>query len=301
MRNFANPNSRPVADLVGSTLLSLLAALAAAGLLIAVFLGSKVLTVLLAGAFLVGVLFVLTRNHRLFCLWGAVMTAPLAISKSFAIDAHMGGASAYSIEPLDFFLLLLVVFILRDLTRGQRPKLRFSPVAFWWGGLMLLGVLTMIMGPLRQLAAQEVLRMAKCFLLFLVILNECLRRRQIMHVIAGLVVSIAIQSVIALIQGAFHVDLHLQVLGEGTAESIAYAARATYAGSAGEAFRVNGLMGHPNLLAAYLSMLLPICFALLFSRVPRLYKFGIGAVTLMGTLALVVTLSLQILPELMLY
>jgi O-antigen ligase len=272
-------------------------ALAAAGgfagalAFIALFMTTKVITVMLVGVTLFAALFILTRNQRLLCLWGAVLSAPLDLKKAFLVIEHMGGAGAYTIEPLDFFLVMLLAFIIRDRVRGIRPPVRVSPVGYWWGGMILLGVISVIIGPWRQVSAEEVVRMIKCYVLFFVVLNECLRRRQIIHLAAALTVCVAIQSVCALVQGAFHTDLHLQVLGEGTKESIDYASMATYLGGGDDAFRVNGLMGHPNLLGAFLSMLLPICFALLFARISRVFKLWIAGVTVIGVLSLVLTLS----------
>jgi O-antigen ligase len=281
----------PSADRLKGIALAAAGGLAAAGLFIALFMAKKVVAVILIGVLLFGVLFVLTRNQRLFCLWGVVLSAPLDLKKAFDVIPHMGGAAAYTIEPVDFFLLLLLAFILRDLSRGTRPPLRWSPIAFWWGGLMLLGVVSAVMGPLRQVALQELLRMAKCYLIFFVILNECLRRRQILHVAAAITVVMAYESVCALIQFALHSDLHLQVLGEATRQSIDFASQGTYLGGGEEGFRVNGLLGHPNLLAAYLSMTLPICFALLFARVSLPFKLWIAGVTAIGTASLLLTLS----------
>jgi hypothetical protein len=276
---------------VAPLVLAVGAALVAAVAFITLFLANKILAVLLIGGALFFALLTVTRNQRLFCLWGAILSAPMAVSKSFVIIAHMGGAGAYTIEPLDVFLVLLLAFMLRDLSRGARPPFRLSPVAFWWGGMIALGVMSTILGPLRQVSAQEVLRMLKCFALFFVIINEVLRRRQIMHVVAALAVCVAIQSGAALVQGIFHANLHLQVLGEASPESITYASEATYAGGGEEGFRVNGLMGHPNLLAAFLSMLLPMCLALLFARIPLIAKAVLGLISLMGGVALVLTLS----------
>jgi O-antigen ligase len=69
-------------------------------------------------------------------------------------------------------------------------------------------------------------------------------------------------------------------------------AKATYLGSgAGMAFRANALLGHPNLLAAFLALQLPICVALMFSRLSVLMRALIGGATVLGMAALMMTLS----------
>ncbi len=275
----------------GPVLLAAAFAFLAALAFVGVFLIGKLGAVVVIGTVVFAVLFILVRNQRLFCLWGAVLSAPLAVSKSFVIIPHMGGAGAYTIEPLDICLVLLLAFMIRDRIRGLRPKFRWTPVGFWWGGMMAFGLVSVALGPLRQLSAEEVFRMAKCYLLFFVIVNEALRLRQIMHVVAALVVVVLIQSGAAVVQGVLHKDLGLQVLGEATQETIRYAAQATYLGAADEGFRVSGLIGHPNLLAAMLAMLLPICVALLFARIPTLSKLAVAVATALGVVALLLTLS----------
>lgn len=271
--------------------LAALAGLAAACLALLLLLGGKTpVLVLLGGAALVG-LFMAARDQRLFLLWGLVLTAPLSLSKSFVVIAHMGGAGAYAIDAMDVFLAPLLAFILADRFKGRGPKLRWTPVTFWWGALILLGVADIISGPHRQLPAQETVRMVKCWLLFLVVVNECRDRRRILSVVAALAVGVLAQACAGVIQGVFHANLHLQMLGEATAESIRYANFATYAGAGDEPFRVNGVLGHPNLLAAFLSMLLPMLYALLFARIPKRWKLAVAAIAGLGVLALVMTFS----------
>lgn len=264
-------------------------ALAAAVATVSLFLGSKVIVLTLGGLIGLIVCFVLSGNQRLFCLWGLALTGPIGMFKAFSVDAHMGGASAVTIDVSDLFLAPLLLFILRDAVRRRRP-LRFSPVLAWWGAMILLGAADVALGPLRHLALLEVIRMTKCGLLFFVLTNELVRVRQFMHFFAAVAIGIAMQSAFALVQYTFKANLGLQFLGEPAVEATTSATQSVYLGTA-DIFRAGGLFSHPNLLAGYLALLLPICIAMIFSRVTPAVKAALGGVIALGLGALVITLS----------
>lgn len=199
----------------------------------------------------------LTNNPRLFCLVGMVFTAPLGLSINMRGLGHMGGAHAFSINLMDFFLVPLLVFIARDFYRGERRDVRLSAVSLWWLGLAALGMVNVALGPFRELAAMEVVRMLKLWLLFLVIINECVRVRQFQYVIGALAANAALNFVVAMLQYARKATLGLQPLGEGSELSTEGANLGVYVTS-GEVFRVMGLAGHANLYGALLAMYLPI-------------------------------------------
>jgi putative inorganic carbon (hco3(-)) transporter len=252
--------------------------------IMAFFLAKKIIVLVIMGAIAGGIALVLSGNPRLFCLWGLVLTAPLSLGKRF-----MGGAASYNIEVADIFLLALLVFVLRDFLWGLRDKPRFSGVTAWWLGLILLGCLSILLGPFRKIAGHEVFQMMKHLVLFWVLINEVVRVRQFLHVAGALFAGMFLQGIVGLVQYVFKANLGLQVLGEATAKSIEYASKATYLDSG--VFRIGALLGHPNLLAAYLALLLPIAIALLFSGIRPLYKLLLMAVTALGAVVLVLTLS----------
>jgi putative inorganic carbon (hco3(-)) transporter len=268
-------------------------ALIAAASVIAIFIAGKAVALAILGAVLLILGFLLAGNQRLFCLWGLLITAPLNLNHSFWIAEHLGGASAIQIDLPDFFVAALLVFIFRDVARGYRQHLRLSPVAFWWGALVLLGLANVAVGPFRHLPLLEIFRMLKCFALFFVIINEVVRLRQFIHVFAALTIGVAVQATVAIIQFAFKVDLHLQVLGEAVPEATKSASQSVYYNleGASDVFRASGLLGHPNLLSAYLALLLPVCLAMLFSRIAAKYKLIVGGVIALGLGALMTTLS----------
>lgn len=270
-------------------LLSLLFAFFAALSIVALFAAKKIVAITIIGGVLFVVLFALSGNPRLFCLWGLILSAPLALGKSFMPVPHMGGAAAYTIQMADLFLAAMVLFIARDFVWGLRKELRISWLSAYWLGLIAIGLLTFVLGPFRNIAGHQIFQMVKDLVLFWVIINEVVRVRQFLHVFGALFVGILGQSLIAMVQYMFKANLGLQVLGEATAKSIEYASKATYLDDG--VFRVGALLGHPNLLSAYLALLLPMGCALLFSSIRGVYKISVCVVIMLGAIALVLTLS----------
>jgi len=270
--------------------LTLLAAVSAAAVILLLFLGSFKIVVGLASVILFITALIACGNIRLFFLWGLILTAPLALDKSFMVIPHMGGAGAIKIEAMDIFMLPLLAFLVRDFYQGYRTNFRMPKVLYWWLALAFLGGITVIFGPMRQVALLEVVRMLKLALLFIVIVNEVVRIKQFGHIVAALMVTIAIQSIVGLVQYAFDLNLGAQILGEITQANSEYTSKATYLESE-FTNRIGGLIGHPNLLAIFLAILLPIGISILFSGIKPIYKFLTSMVIIMGLISLVLTLS----------
>ncbi len=245
-------------------------------------------TVLAGVLGVVGVL--LSGNPRLSCLWGLLLTAPLDLSKRFMIVPHMGGEAAFRIELVDFFVLALVYFLVRDVLQNRRPRMRFPGVMLWWLAMAGMGAVTIGLGPLRTPAAHEVFRILKSLLLMFVLVNEVVRERQFFHAALALLAGVLLESVIGILQYTLNIRLGLQALGEASEETVDFLSRATL--QHGEAvYRVGALIGHANLLAAYLALLLPIAIAMLFVRLSVPVKALIGLTIVLGEAALVATLS----------
>jgi putative inorganic carbon (hco3(-)) transporter len=273
-----------------AVLLIAAAALYGAALTVALFQANWVFTVPLAVATLAPLVIYASRNPRLFFLVGMVFTAPLGLSINLRPHAHMGGAHALSINLMDFFLVPALVFLARDFYLGYRRDFRISSISFWWLGLTALGVLSMIINPFRELAGLEVVRMLKCWLLFLVIINECVREKHFRYVVGALGANAAVNIVVAFMQYFLGRTLGLQPLGEGSDLSALGANLGVYAAPT-ELFRVMGLAGHANLFSAYLAMLLPIFISQLFTDYRLSVKLLFAALSATGVVCLGLTLS----------
>ena len=257
---------------------------------VSVFLAKLSIVLLVGGAFAYVMALSLSGNPRLFCLLGLFLTAPLDLDISFIPIAHMGGAGAYTIDLVDFFIIPLIAFLLRDFSRGSRRDLRLSKFAFLWGGLILLGLVTVILGPFRHVPGHEVFRMIKMLALYLVIINEVVRVKQFKYVVLALVAGIAFQCTIGLIQYVFDVNLGAQILGEAQELTVEFTSRATYLED-DFTYRIGAFFGHPNLLSIYLAMMLPIAIATLFTRINPVLKLLMAGIVVAGLVTLVLTLS----------
>jgi O-antigen ligase len=263
--------------------------LACAGVLMAFELPAKF--VFAAFAAVVSVLLLtLSGNLRQVSLLLVFVCAPLGMRVSFNQFPHMGGAGAIFVDLVDPFIALLLFFQWRD--SRLRPALgwRVPPAAVFWLGMIVLGVGSVLAGPLRTTALNETVRMAKLLLLALVILNEVVRRRQFEQVTVAIALMIIVQSGIAITQYAAGRQLGLSFLGEAPFEDIETLSAATLL-SGDFVYRPDGLLGHANLLAGYLAMNMPIAVALLLAPVSRRLKLLLALALLLGQLALVLTLS----------
>jgi O-antigen ligase len=184
----------------------------------------------------------------------------------------------------------LIVFLVRDFLAGYRRDFRLSGLSVWWLGLIALGCWSALLGPYREISLYEVVRMAKCWILFLVIANECVREKHFHYAVIALMGAAAVNILIALIQFVLKRSLGLQALGEPSPEAILGANYGVYL-SEGSAFRVGALLGHANLFAAYLALILPIFIGLLFTSYGRVMKLALTLVSVGGMVCLVMTLS----------
>jgi len=285
----SRPAAPPAVQMAQAALLAVMLSIWAAAVVVTFFVGQRLHALPLIAATVFPVVLYASKNPRLFMLFGAVGTAFIGLSINFERRVHVGGAPSFSIELVDLFLIPLVVFMIRDRARGLAKGFQLSPVSLWWAGLIVLGVGNLILGPFRLFAGYEVFRMLKCWLLFLVIVNECVREKHFQHAVVALAAGVALNLLIAAAQYAVKGSLGLQALGEASADAVLGANLGVYL--QGDVYRVSGLVGHPNLFGAYLAMLLPIFAALVFTDYPARLKLAFVALTIAGMTGLVLTLS----------
>jgi O-antigen ligase len=225
----------------------------------------------------------LTGNPRTFFLWGLMATAPLEFSKYFDKFMHFGGEVAFRLEASDVFFVPLLLLWARDLWRGRAGGVAIGAPGVFWLLLIALGLFDVVVGPWRKLAAYEVVRMAKVFLLFALIVNNTCSVGRLRETITPLFLGVVIQSVYGILQYVTKSNFGFDWLGEPEQMIVE---QLGFGGS-----RVGALMVHPNVFGGFLAMVLPILVALLFSPV-TFYKKALCVVTLLlGEAALVLTLS----------
>jgi O-antigen ligase len=283
---------RPRLDLsvVPSALVVAAAAIYASVIPVVVFGMSKLYSVPLVVGTVFPIVLYASRNPRLFFLVGMIFTSQLGLSINFRGAPHMGGAHAFSISLMDFFLVPLLVFLARDYYRGVRREFVLSPVSAWWLALVALGAYSVVVGPFREMALKETVSMVKNWILFLVIVNECVRERHFHYAVMAIAASVATNVCVAFLQFLLKRDLGLQALGEASPESTAGANFGVY-GSLDGVYRVGGLAGHANLLSAYLAMVLPILIGQMYTNYRWPAKTLLALLAAAGAAALGMTLS----------
>ncbi len=231
-----------------------------------------------------------TGNPRLFFFVGMIFTATLGLSINFARHIHVGGAPSYAIDLMDFFMVPLLAYQVRDFISGARSPRLFAGLSSWWLALAGLGVISVAIGPFRNWGAMEVVRMLKLWLLMFVVVNECVRERHFHHAVLAMAAAVLMQVAVGYVQYSLKRELGLQALGEPAPEAVQGANLGVY-GSFGSVFRIGALMGHPNLLSTFLAMEMPIFIALIFTTYSLPWKIFYAVVTLAAGGALVLTLS----------
>lgn len=227
---------------------------------------------------------VLSGNPRLFFLIGLVMTLPLDLSKFYSAYPHFGGEWAIRIEAVDPFLAVLCFFWIKDMLFKRSLDLRIPLAAILWIVLMLISMAAMTVTVYRTMAGYEIIRMTKVLLLFLFLVNNLHRERQFQIVVYALIVGALLQCLYGIFQHVTGISFGLVRMGEATQVVAEEIGRRTSS-------RVGAMLGHPNMFASYLVMILPIAFALLFSRLYSLLRYLNLTVFLLGCAALILTLS----------
>lgn len=249
----------------------------------------KVLATLVI-AITVILILLLVRDKRQACFIIVLLLAPLRLGKAFLIAPHMGGAAGFWIDSIDPFLIMLLGFQVKDILNHQVGPYKVPRAAYYWVGMIILGLISIVIAPFKMLSAHETLRMVKLLVLFLVVVNEVLNRKQFLQAVSVLMIGVMINSILAITQWVTGSHFDLVFLGEAEVAAVEAIGTATYL--TGEVvYRPGGLMGAGNLFAAYVALLLPASIALMLVPTPRPFKLFLLLTILLGQTGLVLTLS----------
>lgn len=239
---------------------------------------------LLAAALLV---IIPARERFLIYLTVVLMTVSLDFHPIFLESATTPWpVSGWRISLFELTFLLLVFIWLFRLVFKKTEAIRFFPwVSVPFGFLWLLALVSTMRADLPFLIKVCVLWLAaESWLIFLYFANHLQDRRLLLAVFTALLVSGALQSLLGLAQYLSGGTLGLEFFGE--AKTFMQMRAGEYLVS-----RVSGTFGHPNNLAGFLSMILPLNLALLFAPLRRRLKVGLLLLFIFMTIVLVLTLS----------
>lgn len=189
-----------------------------------------------------------------------------------------------SLFEITFFLLLLIWLFRLVFYQTEGVRL-FPSISLPFGLLWLLALVSTLQTDIPFLIKVcTIWLVAESWLIFLYFANHLQERRLLLAVVTALLLSGAFQSLIGIAQHLSGGTLGLGFFGE---------AKTFMEMKAGDFLvsRVSGMFGHPNNLAGFLSMILPLNLALLFAPLSRRFKVGLVMLLVLMTTALILTLS----------
>jgi len=224
-------------------------------------------------------------NKKDYFLVLFVLALPVGIDKHFFYRPSPYGISSFGFPIHASFLPLTVLYLIWALRRLQRQE----PASLATRGLLpLAGVFgaaaVSVLGSQDQLfAAFDLFALGTSMLIFIYTASEIRQRRELRLVLGVLIFGAACQGVFALAQYLTGSSLGLDFFG---------AAKLVY-GYAGKAVvsRVGGLIGHPNNLALFFDLTLPLSLSLLFCPLSGRTRFFLAMAIFLQVAGLGVTFS----------
>lgn len=218
---------------------------------------------------------------RKFLIAALGATIPFRVDVNFYhLFENQAGAHTMGISLQDVFvIMILVVWIVESVLHKNGSVRGFKfltiPIILY----IEICILTLIWAPRIDLAMMEIVSMVKVFILYFVLANQIRDKQDLKLVVWGLVLAVGFQGALALMQTIKGGTIGLAFLGE-----------APIAGEVKESvWRVMGTLGHPNRLAMFLEILLPVCFGFFLvekrgrNRIIVLASFGLGFLALVMT------------------
>jgi O-antigen ligase len=239
-----------------------------------VFLGSLVLIASLAAA-----------NKKDYFLVLFVLALPIWIGKHFAYQPSPYGISTFGF-PIHLSLLpltaLYVIWAVRWVA-GEKPAALSTRGLLPLAGVFGAATVSALGSTDKLFAAFDLFALGTSILIFIYGASEIRQRRELRLVLGLLIFSAAFQGAIALAQYLTGSSLGLDFFGN---------AKKLYGYTGLEAFsRVGGLIGHPNNLALFFDLMLPLSLSLLFAPMRGRTRFFLAVAAVLQLAGLSVTFS----------
>ena len=218
---------------------------------------------------------------RRFFLLLLILSIPLSIDINFYQKFEFqAGAHTAGIALRDVFVLLLLAVWVIEKTTSEELRTKYFPRLTVPALVYLeLCLMSLIWAPKVDLAALEVIQMAKVFVLYFILANNLRSVNDIRFVAWALLATVAFEGAVTIAQMATGRPLGIGFLGE-TQVRVSHGMR--YA-------RVGGTLGHPNELAMYLELVLPLCAGIFVSAQRQRDRFFAAGGFGLGLIALVMT------------
>jgi putative inorganic carbon (hco3(-)) transporter len=237
------------------------------------------------GAVLVGTISLGIRDPKAYYLVLLSLSLPVFLDVNVAFQRSVFYRSTYgfliyvSQIPL---LLLLLVDGYRWLLEG-RPFARILHGKGPLLGFFLLCSVSLFTARDSLFASFDLFALVGSILLFGYMASAIENQRHLRLIVAPLIVGMTLQSLIAVLQALTSSSLGLEFLGAGKILD-------SYAGLA-LISRAGGTLGHPNSMALFLDLLLPLNLSLLFCPMKRSQRLLLVGTLVIGIAGLSATLS----------
>ena len=214
-----------------------------------------------------------------------VLSLPLGARLRLSPDyIHLGGAEA-AIAPLDLALIALGAHWIRRFILGPERitwRIPIFDLRFW----IFVGVSSFSLITSREISLSllEIIRMLKMYILILLIRHYVKSKRELLNVLLLLLLGLGIQSSLAIAQDILKRTFSLGFLGERDRLWLVEVGGQTLS-------RAGGTLGHANVMASYLELLLPLTLALSLLQIRTRYRVALLTLFGLGTAAMILTLS----------
>jgi len=231
---------------------------------------------------------IITGHFKRFFQALLIFIIPLNFATHFFRRPYLFGEKGLVFSPLDIVLILLYLVWFYELLLKRTENSHLFP-AITIPGFILVGVglLGMLVASDPYFTLFESVEILKSVLLFLYVANHVQNRRNIHAMVTIILISLFLQSVIAMSQKWLGVSLGLHLFGEYQQQTTFTLTHDYYLTVA----RVGGTIGHPNNLAKYVELLIPLSAVLLFTKMKLRNKMASAVVFVCAFIVLIITLS----------
>ena len=233
---------------------------------------------------LVGMVFVLYfATEQGFARWALIFLGlgiPFNLDINLFYRVYVGVTSVDIGMTLICAVILYALFFYQHVREGEGPLFRYNKLLVWAPLLYIgAGFLSFYNASSPTLVVLELVRLAMLFLILFIIMN-LRKREQLTTFLISLAIGVIMESAIAYYQFKTGRALGLSVVGE-TLAPIGY----------GYHTRAGGTIGHPNIMAYYFEMLVPLMLAMLMAEERGWLKAFYLAATIAGLVGMYTTQS----------
>jgi O-antigen ligase len=242
----------------------------------------KYLLAVVAAMAVLPVLALLARGRALesAAIAGLALTIPFNLDLNLFYQPHVGGPGGLEIAAADVVVAALWLLILTGAAFG-RARIRFQADGRLASAMLLYtaaGVLSLMNAEYPHFVLYEVFRLCKLITLALLVMHVAREQRVLRLLVFALSAGVAIEAGLAIAQFTMQSSLGLGIFGEQALvrQDIGWMVA-----------RPTGTIGHPNILAYYFEILLPLCAAMFLVETRpgwRMWYFGVSVLAGVGLL-----------------